>query len=1052
MTGSITLLVVLAAIGAAAGVGAMMGMGAVGKSQKSALAAPLLKFVVYDAIFALACVGILIPLTLNADRLGWALPITSLLWLFVFDAFFLGAFMLALVPLAIWKQAAFAVLKRNFLGYFANPTGYVFLCLFVLLTSFAAFWPHEFFNANLPNLDQLNKYFPLIMLVFIPAITMGVWADERRQGTDELLLTIPAADFDIVLGKYLAAAAIFTASLVFSQVATYIVLDWLALGDVDVGMLLATYFGYWMVGLAMLSIGMVASFLTHILTVGFILGAGFNAPLVFAAWADTIAPTATLAQTIADWSIGRQFESFGRGVISLSSMIYFAMLIAIGLYLCMVLIGRRHWVGGRDGDAMLGHFLVRTICLVVIALAANVALARNDRVRIDMTDGTVSSLAPQTKRLLRNLQTERPVVVEAFLSDEVPEEYAKVKLDLVSRLKEFRSLGGGKVVVHINDNLQPSSDQAAMAEERYGIEPRSVRSQSRGQYKDQEVMLGAAFTCGLEKVVVPFFERGIPVEYELIRSIATVAEGKRKTLGVLQTDARLMGGFMMSGMSPTNIPRQGIVTELEKQYDVEEVDPNSPIDVTKYDALLAAQPSSLTPPQLENLVAAVKKGLPTAIFEDPIPFAMQGVPGTSQPKQAPGGMFGGGTPEPKGDIQTLWDALGIQMLGQHAAGTTNVDVVWQHYNPYPKLQLQGIIDEFVFIRPEAPSEEPNFKPFNPSDSITSGLDEVLFMFPGGVEKKDDMPEGLEYTDLVTTGTFAGAMSYQEYMGQAFFGPAQLDLNPARLDAKRKLSFGGQDKYTLAARIRGTAPADDAKKDESAGDKKQGDQESKGEDAAKAKDRPVHVVYVCDLDVMDDQFLQIRARPEDEIRFNFENVTFVLNVVDSLAGEEDFVEIRKRKPHYGSLELIEAQTEESRERQLKEQQEYRDQTEKAVKEANEEMEESVKELQKVVDDLRKRHEKGEDVTAELNAAAERLNLKRETAQQRFDTQKKNFERTRDRKIKIAQRSEDLKVRKIQTQCKLLAVAIPPIPPLLVGLIVFVRRRLREREGVSRTRMK
>ena len=80
-----------------------------------------------------------------------------------------GVFFLCLVPLSLKKRASLAVLKRNFVAYFSNPTGYVFLCLFVLLTSFAAFWPHDFFKSNMATLHQLNDYFPYIMLLFIPA-------------------------------------------------------------------------------------------------------------------------------------------------------------------------------------------------------------------------------------------------------------------------------------------------------------------------------------------------------------------------------------------------------------------------------------------------------------------------------------------------------------------------------------------------------------------------------------------------------------------------------------------------------------------------------------------------------------------------------------------------------------------------------------------------------------------------------------------------------------------------------------------------------------------
>ena len=289
--------------------------------------------------------------------------LVEFVYMVVVNLIFVLALILLMLPLGIWRQAAFAVMKRNFVGYFSNPTGYVFLCIFVLLTSFAAFWSHEFFTTNLANFDQLNKFLPYIMLVFIPAITMSIWAEERRQGTDELLLTLPAKDFDIVIGKYFAAVLVFTVSLMFSQLSNYAVLLSMTGGQLDSLLLFSTYLGYWFVGTAMLSVGMVASFLTSNLTVGFIFGAAFNAPLAFFSNSDVILSDSAWIQRLYDWSILQRFEPFGRGLVSLPSIFYFLGIVVLGIYLSMILIGRRHWLGGRDGTSMLWHFLVRAACL-----------------------------------------------------------------------------------------------------------------------------------------------------------------------------------------------------------------------------------------------------------------------------------------------------------------------------------------------------------------------------------------------------------------------------------------------------------------------------------------------------------------------------------------------------------------------------------------------------------------------------------------------------------------------------------------------------------------
>ena len=954
-----------------------------------------------------------------------------LLKLLLIDAVFLAVLFLLAGLLAGTKRAAFAVMRRNFIGYFSNPTGYVFLCIFVFLTSVAAFWPYEFFNQNLATLDQLNTWFPLIMLVFIPAITMSIWAEEKRQGTDELLLTLPADDFDIVIGKYMAAAAIFTASLLFSQISTFATLAILTQGDVDTGLIFTTYIGYWFVGLTMLAIGMIASFLTGNLTVGFILGALFNAPLAFASMSGALLPPGWFARLLEGSGIARPFDDFGRGVVSLSSVVYFCLVAAIGLYVCMVLIGRRHWTGGKDGNTMAWHYLGRVVAMVLITGGA-VVLFRNWDQRLDTTEGRVSSLAPATKRLISELDAERPIVIDAFISENIPEQYARTRYELINLLKEFRSQAAKKnrtIQVNLHDDIELFSEEAALASERFGIEPveRVVREQ--GSFQQKRLIMGAAIRSGLEKVTVPIFEYGIPVEYELVRSINTVARGGRKRVGIVSTDARLMGGAMMSGMSFQQVPRHPIVDELSKQYDVESVDLSGPVSPGQYDALVAVQPSSLSPEQFTRLVDAVKAGVPTAVFEDPLPFGAGYIPGTGEPKQSPGGMMGGGGPVPKGEIRQLWDALELDVPGQPGMqGGFNPSLVWQHYNPYPNLEM-NVTDLWVFVDEEAPEVEDALSEQNP---ITSGLREVLTLYSGAVTAKEGAT--LQHTPLMNTGALAGLISYDQ---------AQETLrNPAALLASQGAPTGPQ---TLAMAIQAADAADADKEDAEAA-------ESGGEDSASATG--IKAVYVADTDLMLPVFLQIRADPNQapELRFQFQNVTFLLNTIDWLTGEIDFLEVRKHEPNFSSLRLIQEVKERASQQEREKAREFENQFQTLKVELEETNDRQVQKLREELERLQQQSADGRVNRAVLQQKLQEFQITQERLQRATEVKLEKYERERDLKTQQIRRKADMEVVKIQNSVKAAAVTLPCIPPLLIGIIVFASRRLRERENIAKSRLK
>lgn len=226
-----------------------------------------------------------------------------------------------------------AVFRREFAAYFATPVATVFIVIFLALAGSLTFTLGQFFARGSADLAPFFQFVPWLFLFLVPAITMRLWAEERRLGTIELLLTLPLAQWQAVVGKFLAAWAFCAVALAltFPLVVTVNVL-----GEPDNGAIAAGYLGCLLVAGAYLAVGAAISALTKNQVIAFVLAVAVC--FVFAASGSGIVidflsrNLPFLSETARALSVTERLNGFARGVVSLADLVFFASFIGVWLF------------------------------------------------------------------------------------------------------------------------------------------------------------------------------------------------------------------------------------------------------------------------------------------------------------------------------------------------------------------------------------------------------------------------------------------------------------------------------------------------------------------------------------------------------------------------------------------------------------------------------------------------------------------------------------------------------------------------------------------------
>ena len=235
------------------------------------------------------------------------------------------------------------VTKREFASFFATPVAYVFIAIFLMLSGIFTFFIGNLYERGQADLIPFFNFHPWLYLFLVPAIAMRSWAEERKSGSIELLMTLPISVAQAVLGKFIAAWLVLGLALALTF-PLWLSVDFL--GEPDHGIIVAAYIGSWLMAGAFLAISTCMSAFTRNQVVAFILAvvvcflfvvSGSSIVLdAFQPWAGNL-----ILDTVASFSFLSHFEAMAKGVLALNDVGYFFIIMVVWLYVSLIVIEQK---------------------------------------------------------------------------------------------------------------------------------------------------------------------------------------------------------------------------------------------------------------------------------------------------------------------------------------------------------------------------------------------------------------------------------------------------------------------------------------------------------------------------------------------------------------------------------------------------------------------------------------------------------------------------------------------------------------------------------------